>query len=89
MQLKKNFGEIKRFKENRNYNSDTSGKSLVTGAILVANDASKKNICAFCLGKHMPSSCTKFEKPKKGERYFRSTVNVLAACRRGIGLRNA
>ena len=26
VQLKENFGEIKRFKEKRNYNSDTSGK---------------------------------------------------------------
>ena len=42
VQLKEKFGEIKRLKEKRNYNSDTSGKGLVTGATLVANDASKK-----------------------------------------------
>ena len=90
MQLKENFGEIKRFKEKRNYNSDTNGKSLATGATLAANDASKKNVCAFCLGKHVSSSCTKFaKKPKKGDMHIRSTANVLVACRRGIGLRNA
>ena len=72
-QLKENFGEIKRLKEKRNYNSDTSGKGLVTGATLVANDASKKIICALCLGKQV----------------FRSITNVLVACRRGIGLRDA
>ena len=65
VQLKENVGEIKRFKEKRNYNSDTSGKSLVTGTTLVANDASKKNICAFCLGKQVSSSCTKFAKTKE------------------------
>ena len=43
MQLKENFGEIKRFKERRNYNSDTSGNGLMTGAILVVNDASEKD----------------------------------------------
>ena len=68
VQLKENFVEIKRFKEKRNYNSDTSGKSLTTGATLVANDASKKNVCAFCLGKHVSSSCTKFAKNERKER---------------------
>ena len=65
VQLKENFVEIKRFKEKRNYNSDTSRKSLTTGATLVANDASKKNVCAFCLGKHVSSSCTKFAKKQR------------------------
>ena len=59
MQLKENFGEIKRFREKRNYNSDTSGKVLTTGATLVANDVSKKILCAYCLGKHVSSGCTK------------------------------
>ena len=65
VQLKENFGEIKRFKEKRNYNSDTSEKGLATGATLVVNDALKKKVCAFCLGKHVSSSCTKFAKTKE------------------------
>ena len=65
VQLKENFGKIKKFKKKRNNNSDTSRKGLATGTTLVANDASKKILCAFCLGKHVSSSCTKFAKPKE------------------------
>ena len=89
VQLKENFGEIKRFKEKRNYNSDTSGKSLATGATLVANDASKRTYVPFVLVNTCHQAAQNLQKPKKGERYFRSTTNVLVACRRGIGLRNA
>ena len=65
VQLKENFGEIKRFIEKRNYNTETSRKGLEIGATLVENDASKKIVCAFCVGKHVSSSCTKFAKTKE------------------------
>ena len=60
VQLKENFGEIKRFKEKRNYNSDTGEKSLATGATLVCERCFEKEHMCLCLGKHVSSSCTKF-----------------------------
>ena len=83
VQLKENFGEIKRFKEKRNYNSDTSGKSLATGATFVANDASKRNVCAFCLGKHVSSSCTKFAKTKERREVLQKYSKCFSCLQKG------
>ena len=83
VQLKENFGEIKRFKEKRNYNSDTSGKSLATGTTLVVNDASKKNVCAFCLGKHVSSSCRKFAKTKERREVLQKYNKCFSCLQKG------
>ena len=49
----------------------------------------KRTYVPFVLVNTCHQAAQNLQKPKKGERYFRSTASVLVACRRGIGLRNA
>ena len=58
-------------------------KNLATGATLVVNDASKKNVCAFCLGKHVSSSCTKFAKTKEKTEVLQKYSKCFSCLQKG------
>ena len=55
----------------------------MTGATLVANDASKKNLCAFCLGKQVSSSCTKFAKTKERREVLQKYSKCFSCLQKG------
>ena len=55
----------------------------MTGATLVANDASKKIVCAFCLGKHVSSSCIKFAKTKERREILQKYNKCFSCLQKG------
>ena len=89
VQLKENFGEIKRFKERGIITVTPVEKVWRLGQHWLRMMLRKRTYVPFVLVNTCHQAAQNFQKPKKGERYFRSTANVLVACRRGIGLRNA
>ena len=49
----------------------------------------KKVVCAFCLGKHVSSSCTKFAKTKENREVLQKYNKCFSCLQKGhIGLRN-